>query len=66
MAAFLGLEGGAGVSYYFTQKFGIRVGGAYRYGVTLASGFASSNVYNSYKSHPLATVSLKYKIFNND
>lgn len=65
-AAFLGLEGGAGISYYFTQSFGIRLGAGYRYGVTVANGFASANIYNSYRSHPLASISLKYKIFNSN
>lgn len=64
--AFLGLEAGGGVSYYFTKNFGVRVGAAYRPGFSVASGFASSNIYQSFKSHPLVSISLKYKIFNND
>lgn len=63
-AAFLGAEAGAGFSYYFTKNLGIRVGAAYRPGVTLASGFASGNIYNSFISHPMVSVSLKYKIFS--
>lgn len=63
-AAFLGAEAGAGISYYFTKNLGIRAGAAYRPGVTLASGFASGNIYNSFISHPMVSVSLKYKIFS--
>lgn len=63
-AAFLGAEAGGGISYYFTKNLGIRAGVAYRPGVTLASGFASGNIYNSFISHPMVSVSLKYKIFS--
>ncbi len=60
-----GIEGGAGISYYFTKNLGIRVGGFYRYAISAdkISGNATG-VYDMFKSHPGFSLSFKYRIFS--
>lgn len=60
-----GAEAGAGITYYFADKFGIRVGGFYRYAISAdAITGTSYETYNMFKSHPGFSVSLKYRVFS--
>jgi hypothetical protein len=62
----LGLETGAGATYYFTQNLGIRAGINYRYFIHY-SGIGgrgnTDNVFYPLKVHPGISISLKYRIF---
>jgi hypothetical protein len=64
----LGGEIGAGATYYFTEKLGIRVGGFYRklYRITAEVSSYGESLYEPLKDHAGINVSLKYRIFNED
>jgi len=62
--SFAGLEGGGGVSYYFTKNFGIRIGGVYTVPFIIEKSITGNTTYHTFKNHPGITISLKYKIFS--
>jgi hypothetical protein len=61
-----GLEGGAGVTYYFAKNFGIKVGANYRTLFHISGineGSSTSGIYYPLKSHPGISIALKYRVF---
>lgn len=61
-----GLEGGAGVTYYFAKNFGIKAGFNYRTFFHISGineGSSTSGIYYPLKSHPGISIALKYRIF---
>lgn len=63
MSSFWGLEGGIGATYYFTEKFGLKVGGMYRRIFTVKSQ-VETGTFIPIDSHAGITVALKYRIFS--
>lgn len=64
-----GLEAGAGVTYFFSKNFGIKVGADYRQFFHISginTGSNSSDIYYPLKSHPGISIALKYRVFGDN
>ncbi len=64
-----GLEAGAGVTYYFTKNFGVKIGANYRQLFHIRGINERANAEDTYyplKSHPGISISLKYRIFKEE
>jgi hypothetical protein len=62
---FLVAEPGAGVTYYFSKKIGIKIGGSYMYVKQLAKSDGQTTFF-PVQSHLRVNLSFKYRVFSED